>query len=289
MRSTSTTSKPRRTSRRANSPVPHPRRAVAYGRAHRTPGASARAAPDRTSSESTDERPTEPAGEPRRPPALALDGPMLGARSIPMPCRRATRGVEPHRSLTPGLFALVGIIAFALPACNTPYTACAPGDPLCSAGLVPQDGAAQSNDAIQPVCDTITSVENCGACGIVCSTGMPNAHAICTDGTCGVECDSGFYSCEVACVELKDLETCGGAEADSGEPNPDAAGDDASLSEDAPEGGGDGEAGGSLGCEPDGALDDDASEPTCSGTTRIAWTVRARRASPAPSNAPAHE
>jgi Stigma-specific protein, Stig1 len=54
-----------------------------------------------------------------------------------------------------------------------------------------------------------TDVNNCGACGNVCSA-PANATATCASGTCGFTCASGFTLCNGACVnEQTDTNNCG--------------------------------------------------------------------------------
>ena len=77
------------------------------------------------------------------------------------------------------------------------------------------------NDAVCPVGDSnccfggsdpstctnfASDVNNCGGCGVVCSTGQ-----VCTSGTCTTVCGEGETSCDGVCVnENTDPNNCGG-------------------------------------------------------------------------------
>jgi hypothetical protein len=71
----------------------------------------------------------------------------------------------------------------------------------------PEEGGEPGGDA---ECDGGgTSVENCGGCGVPCTTMVANAQPVCTDGVCSFTCASGFNLCGGACVELTGVANCG--------------------------------------------------------------------------------
>jgi hypothetical protein len=69
----------------------------------------------------------------------------------------------------------------------------------CEEGLISCDGG----------CVSLTSVDNCGSCGMVCSTEIANTQTTCTDGTCSVACASGYSLCNGACVQYSSASNCG--------------------------------------------------------------------------------
>lgn len=59
---------------------------------------------------------------------------------------------------------------------------------------------------VQPTTDT----NNCGACGVVCTTAILNASATCSAGTCVSNCNPGYSSCDGRCAALaSDPNNCG--------------------------------------------------------------------------------
>jgi len=70
----------------------------------------------------------------------------------------------------------------------------------CSTGLIACDAG----------CVSLTTTQNCGLCGVACSTAQPNAAATCTDGRCTVQCVEGFSMCNGDCVQYTNAANCGG-------------------------------------------------------------------------------
>jgi hypothetical protein len=62
-------------------------------------------------------------------------------------------------------------------------TGCSPGYANCSGN--PSTGCATS----------ITTVQNCGGCGILCPSG-PNSTPICSGGACTIACAAGYADCD---------------------------------------------------------------------------------------------
>jgi alpha-tubulin suppressor-like RCC1 family protein len=57
-------------------------------------------------------------------------------------------------------------------------------------------GYADCNNSLADGCETaITTVNNCGACGVACTSG-PNAVPVCNSGSCALSCATGYADCD---------------------------------------------------------------------------------------------
>src|SRR5207247_2347909 len=75
----------------------------------------------------------------------------------------------------------------------------------CNSGYGNCDGNAGNG------CETNlnTDLNNCGACGTVC-TPPANATAVCSTGSCDFLCNSGLAKCNGACLDTSaDINNCG--------------------------------------------------------------------------------
>lgn len=88
--------------------------------------------------------------------------------------------------------------------CREPGVLCAK-DANCCSGSCGGDHRCACPDG-QTLCgrtcqDLSGDVNNCGACGVVCTTDIANASPTCDGGTCGAVCDAGYQSCaDGSCV-----------------------------------------------------------------------------------------
>ena len=56
----------------------------------------------------------------------------------------------------------------------------------------------------------ITTLTNCGACGVACPPAPANATATCTNKTCGFSCTTGYANCGGGvCTNITDVDNCG--------------------------------------------------------------------------------
>ncbi len=62
----------------------------------------------------------------------------------------------------------------------------------CDGSHLDCDGAASDGCEVDPS----TDIDNCGACGMVCSWAPPNSTAACTSGTCGYTCTGTYLDCD---------------------------------------------------------------------------------------------
>ncbi|MBI5513995.1 MAG: hypothetical protein HY909_09520 [Deltaproteobacteria bacterium] len=78
----------------------------------------------------------------------------------------------------------------SLPSANAACTAGACGVASCLAGHANCDGAASNGCEV-----ATTTLTNCGACGVACSSG-PHSTPTCGTGACALVCDPGFADCD---------------------------------------------------------------------------------------------
>jgi hypothetical protein len=91
------------------------------------------------------------------------------------------------------------------------------GSTICSNGVCTSEcesGWANCSGKPEGPCDTNLGTDpgNCGACGMACTTGDPNATPTCNGGACGDVCDSGYSTCggSSCAVDLQnDPNNCG--------------------------------------------------------------------------------